>query len=95
MAKENRFRAGVEGIEAAYIVNEKGQTRSIREIANNLIEFCQPKAIECGESDGLEIVKNMLNSNSLAEHQLNAYHQDYSARSVVKALQSMLIEKLP
>ena len=75
MAKQNRFSAGVQGLEAPYIVNEEGQTCSIREMANNLIEFCQSTAIECGESDGLEIVKRMLNSSSSAENQLIASHQ--------------------
>ena len=90
--KQNRYRAGVHGLEAPYIIDENGQTCSVREIAGNLIEFCTSTAIECGEFDALGIARNLLVSGPPYERQLKTYHQQNSVRSVVKTLQSMLID---
>ena len=90
--KENCFRAALLGLSAEYIVDEKGHHRPLRDLVADLIEFCQPAAVEFNETEGLGIASSLLNGTPGYERQLRAYRKKNSARSAVKALMDGLVE---
>lgn len=90
--RENRFRAALLGLNAKYIVDEKGHHRPLRDLVADLIEFCRPTAADFDETDGLRIAEQLLSGIPGYERQLRAYKESNSARSVVKVLQDALVD---
>ncbi len=89
---ENRYRASKHGLDADFIVEGDGNCRPLRDVVSDLIEFCAPIALEYGESDGLDIARDLLIGIPAYKRQLDVYHASNSARSVAKALQQSLID---
>ena len=89
--KQNRFRAGLRGLDAEYIVGTNGCHRPLRDVICDLIEFCQPIAAEINETQGLRIARELLDGRPGYQQQLDAYSSNHSARSVVKVLQQSLV----
>ncbi len=88
---QNRFRAGLRGLDAEYVVNKNGVHRPLRDVIHDLFEFCQPIAADIDETGGLQIARDLLDSPPGYQRQLDAYESDHSARSVVKVLQQSLV----
>jgi len=90
--KENRFRAGLLGLDADFIIDESGHHRPLRALIEDLLDFCEPVATELAESRGLEIAKGLLDGTPSYERQVQVYKKNNSARSTVKYLQEALID---
>lgn len=90
--KENRYRAGMLGLDAKYIVDATGRHRPLRDLVTDLIEFCRPTANDIGESAGLRITEDLLNGTPGYERQLHEYRKNNSARSAVKLLETSLLD---
>ena len=88
---QNRFRAGLRGLDAEYVVNKNGDHRPLIDVIHDLIEFCQPIAADIDETRGLQIARDLLDGPPGYQRQLDAYSSDDSARSVVKALQRSVV----
>lgn len=91
MEKQNRFRAGLRGLDAEYIINTNGDHRPIRDVIHDLIDFCTPIASEIDETQGMQITRDLLNGPAGYTRQLDAYASGNSARSVVEMLRQSLI----
>ncbi len=91
--KQNRYRAGLCGLEAEYIVDERGRHRSLRGLVADLLDFCRPIAVRFGELQGLVKARNMLGGHAGYEEQRRVYGQTNSARAVVKMLQQSLLDR--
>jgi carboxylate-amine ligase len=92
MEQQNRFRAGLRGLDAEYVIDKNGNHRPLRDVIRDLIEFCRPIATDIDETLGLQIARDLLNGPPGYQRQLDAYRSDYSARSVVKMLQRSLVD---
>jgi len=90
--KENCYRAAHLGLEADYIVDEKGNHRPLRDLVAELIEFCRPVAAGIDEAAGLKLAENLLTGIPGYKRQLRVYKEGNSARAVVKALQCALVD---
>ena len=88
---QNRFRAGLRGLDAEYIVDKNGDHRPLRDVIHDLFEFCQPIVADIDETRGLQIARDLLDSPPGYQRQLDTYSSDHSARSVVKVLQQSLV----
>lgn len=91
MEQQNRFRAGLRGLDAEYVIDKNGDHRPLRDVIRDLIEFCRPIATDIDETQGLQIARELLNGPPGYQRQLDAYRSDFSARSVVKILQQSLV----
>jgi carboxylate-amine ligase len=91
---QNRFRAGLSGLEAEYIVDSEGNHRPIRDLIADLLAFCEPVAEKCGEQEGLAIARELIIGKPGYECQTDVYRHAKSARSVVEMLQDSLLEEL-
>ena len=89
--KQNRFRAGQLGMDAEYIINARGDHRPMREVVDDLFEFCLPVASKIGESTGMQIARRMLDEPPAYQLQLDAYETEHSMRAVVHRLQNALL----
>lgn len=89
---QNRYHAGLLGLDARYIIDDTGRHRPLRDIASELIEICEPTAADIHESTGLRITRGLLTGVAACQRQVRAYRQNNSARSVVKLLQDELVE---
>jgi carboxylate-amine ligase len=89
--KQNRFRAAQLGMDAEYIVNERGDHRPMRDFVDDLFEFCSPVASKIGESSGIQIARRMLDEPPAYQRQLDAYEAGYSTRAVVEQLMNTLL----
>jgi carboxylate-amine ligase len=88
---QNRFRAGMLGVDAEYIVDAEGAHRPLRGLIFDLLDFCAPVAPRIGEADGLKIAVEMLHGEPGYERQTKVYKKNRSARSVVEMLQQSLL----
>ena len=88
--KENRFRASLRGLDAEYIVSPDGSFRWMRDVFEDLLDFCDPIAAEVGETEGLQIARDLLQDKPGYIRQVEAYERDNSARSIVQMLQQLL-----
>ena len=88
--KQNCFRASLKGLDAEYIVDERGAHRPLLDVTRDLIDFCESVAPDIGESKGLEIARSLLADTPGYQAQINAYRTANSARSVVEMLQQTL-----
>lgn len=88
---QNRFRAGLRGLDAEYIVDPRGHHRPLREVIADLLEFCEPLAAGIGETQGLESARAVLEGGAGYERQREAYRKVNSARAVVEMLQQSLL----
>jgi carboxylate-amine ligase len=89
--KQNRFRAGQLGLDAEYIIDERGNHRPMRDVLRDLFDFCRPIAGEVGEAEGLRIAEALLDETPGYQRQLDTYSEGNSARTVVEMLQQELI----
>jgi carboxylate-amine ligase len=90
--KQNRFRAGLLGIEAEYIVDAHGNHRPMREILTALLHLCRPVAKSFGEHAGLGIAEQLLQQRPAFQLQRDVYNANSSARAVVNSLQRRLLD---
>jgi len=91
MEQQNRFRAGLCGLDAEYIINTNGDHRPIKNVIHDLIDFCMPIATEIDETQGMQIARELLNGPAGYRRQLDAYANGNSARSVVEMLRQSLV----
>jgi gamma-glutamyl:cysteine ligase YbdK (ATP-grasp superfamily) len=91
MEHQNRFRAALRGLDAEYIVDETGNHRPVKDVISDLIEFSSPIAAEIGETQGMKIVRELLNGAPGYRRQLDAYAEGDTARSVVRMLQTSML----
>ena len=89
--KQNRYRAAQLGMEAEYIINTQGDHRPMRQLLEDLFEFCLPVATQIGESTGMQIARRMLDETPAYQLQIDAYEAEHSARAVVHHLQNALL----
>jgi len=90
MEQQNRFRAGLRGLDAEYIINTDGDHRPIRDVICDLMDFCTPIESEIDEVQGMQIARDLLNRPAGYTRQLGAYAKGNSARSVVEMLRNSL-----
>lgn len=89
--KQNRFRAGLRGLDAEYIVDPAGNHRPVRDVLHDLFEFCGPLAADIGELQGLRIASELMDESPGYERQREIYRKANSARAVVEMLQRSLL----
>ncbi len=88
---ENRYRAAHLGLEAQFILGTDGQTRPLRDLAADLIDFCRPTAEQHGDTKGLELAAAMLDSTPDYERQQKIYEKTSLASAIVADLQGVLL----
>lgn len=90
--KENCYRASHHGLNAMFIHDEQGNSRPLRGLIEDLIDFCQPTAVVIGEGRNLERCRKILIDGPGYVHQLKVYAASHSARTVVESLRDQLLE---
>lgn len=90
--KQNCFRASLIGLDAEYIVDDRGTHRPLKDITRELVDFCESAAPSIGESKGLEIARSLLTDTPGYQAQLDAYRESNSTRTVVEMLQQTLTQ---
>lgn len=88
--RENHYRAGRNGLDADYIYSEEGRRRPIRDLIDDLIGLCEPVAREIGESEGLELTKQMLGGRTGYAAQLATFAATESTQAVTTDLAERL-----
>ena len=88
---QNRFKAALRGLGAEFIVDENGLHRPLKDVIGELIDFCLPVAAEIDETQGMQIVQELLNLPPGYRRQLDAYADGNTARSVAALLQESII----
>jgi gamma-glutamyl:cysteine ligase YbdK (ATP-grasp superfamily) len=88
---QNRFKAALRGLGAEFIVDKEGLHRPVRDVIGELIDFCLPVAAEIDETQGMQIVQELLNLPPGYRRQLDAYADGNTARSVAAMLQESII----
>jgi carboxylate-amine ligase len=92
MEQQNRFSAGLRGLDAEYVIDKQGSHRPVRDVIRDLIDFCLPIAIDINETRGLQIARELLHDPPGYRRQLDAYASVKSARSVVRMLEQSLVD---
>jgi carboxylate-amine ligase len=92
VVKENCYRASHHGFDSMFIYDEQGNNRPLRGLIEELISFCQPTAVEIGETRNLARCKKILVDGPGYMHQLVVYALNHSARAVVESLRDQLHE---
>lgn len=90
--KQNCYRASLLGLDAEYIVNERGTHRPLLDVVTDLLDFCAPTAAEIDESHGLQLTRSLLAGRPGYKAQVDAYRNANSARSIVEMLQYSLVD---
>jgi carboxylate-amine ligase len=92
--KENCYRASHHGLNGTFIYDEQGNYRPLRGLIEDLIDFCQPTAVEISEGKNLALCRRILDDGPGYLHQLDVYASSHSARAVVESLRNQLQESL-
>lgn len=92
IVKENCFRASHHGLNGTFIFDEEGNSRPLRGLIEDLINFCQTTALEIGESKNIALCRKILIDGPGYIHQLDVYARSRSARAVVESLRDRLQE---
>ena len=58
--KQNCYRASLLGLDAEYIINERGTCRPLFDVIAELLDFCESVAMRINESHGLQITRSLL-----------------------------------
>ncbi len=87
---QNRYKAGMRGLDAEYVMDDSGHHRPLRELAADLLAFCRPIATDIDETHGLDVAAELLQEAPPCQTQIDAFEANHSMRSVVKALQRSL-----
>lgn len=90
--KQNCYRASLLGLDAEYIINERGTHRPLFDVVTELLDFCEAVAPRINESHGLQITRSLLAARPGYEAQVDAYRKAHSARSIVEMLQHSLVD---
>ena len=88
--KENYFRASRLGLEANYILDEKGHSLPIKTVIMDILDALQPTANELSEADHLTWIKEHLDTDPGYARQRRVLETTGSAREVVQALAQAL-----
>ena len=88
---ENRYRAAHRGMEAEFVLGTDGRTRTIRGLAEDLIDFCRTTATEHGDQTGLELAASMLDQVTDYDRQRRIYEKTMLASTIVADLQGALL----
>ncbi len=91
--KENCYRASHCGLNAEIIYNEKGESRPLRGLIEELINFCEPVAHDIGESKNLELTRQILTDEPGYSRQLETYAESCSMHAVAENLKSRLLRE--
>ncbi len=89
---QNCYRASVLGLDAEFIVDERGSHRPLRDVIRELFDFCGSVAGQIDEEHGLQMARTMFDGKLGYEAQIDAYEKQNSVRSVVEMLQRALLE---
>ena len=89
--KENCYRASHCSLKAEFIYNEKGECRPLRGLVEDLINFCKPVAHDLGETDNLELARQILIDEPGYSRQLKTYAKCRSVHAVAEDLRSQLL----
>lgn len=84
--RENYFRASHLGLEACYIEDDQGHSRSFRDIIEDILETLAPTAEQLGEIEHLKFLERRLKSGSSYIRQHRVFQQTGSQKKVVAAL---------
>jgi len=93
MDEDNCYRASRYGMDMAFIVDESGQTRPVREVLENLLEILGPVSAELGESADLARAGKLLDAPGSAQ-QRAVLMETGSAEMVVRSLANSLDEEI-
>ncbi len=88
--KENSFRASHEGLEAAFVFDASGRTKSLRELGEDIFALCADKAEELGETEDLARARAIFEEGSSGSRQLEVYERTGSTRAVTGTLANAL-----
>jgi carboxylate-amine ligase len=91
--KENCYRASHNGLKAEFIYNEQGGHRPLRGLIEDLIDFCEVVAQDIGESEHLELSRQILVDEPGYAHQLETYAGSHSTRVVARNLRDQLLNE--
>lgn len=89
--KENCYRASRQGLDASFIYNENGAHRPLLGLVEDLIDFCEPVAIDIGEAPNLALARQILVDRPGYSHQLDDYKDNHSTRAVTEKLEARLL----
>jgi len=88
--KQNCYRASLIGLDAEFIINERGTHRPLLGVVTDLLDFGASVAETIDEVDGLQITRSLLSGKPGYEQQTDTYRKANSARSVVEMLRRSL-----
>jgi len=91
--KENYFRASQQGIDAIYIEDEAGHTRSLTAIGRDILGALKPTAADLGETKHLQFLEQRLAGEVSYLRQRRVWAQTGSLPAVVAALVEELQER--
>ncbi len=86
MIRENKWRASRWGLEAAYVLNEKGMTRPLRKEVEQLLSDVEPYARALNCSDDLKPLHHILEHGGSYLRQRKIYEREKSLRAVADSL---------
>jgi carboxylate-amine ligase len=84
--RENKWRAARYGLEAELVVNEAGQTRSVRSIWSGILHLLEPHAERLGCSRHLLRIAHILEAGASYQRQRSLFQARGSLRRVVESL---------
>jgi carboxylate-amine ligase len=84
--KENYFRASQWGIDAHYIEDDQGNSRSIRNIVEDILETIAIIADKLGETEYLNLLEKRLDTGSSYIRQRRVWQETSSLKAVVASL---------
>ena len=87
---ENRYRAAHLGMDAEFILSPDGRSRSLRDLAGDLIDLCRTAAERHGEAEGLDVAAAILRAPTDYERQRDIYERTSLASAIVDDLQQTL-----
>lgn len=88
--RENRYRAAHNGLDAEFILNADGDSRPLRDLAADLIDYCRNTAERYGDAGGLALAANLLAEKTDYQRQRDSYEKSNLVRGVVEDLQQAL-----
>jgi carboxylate-amine ligase len=86
----NRYQASRLGLDANYIVDERGRLRPLQELARDLLALAKPVAERIGETQGITVLEAFLAEGAGYERQQRTFDETASFSKVTQSLADFL-----
>jgi glutamate---cysteine ligase / carboxylate-amine ligase len=93
MEKMNHFRSSHEGLEAHYIINDKGHSKPIKRVLLDLLSALAPTASQLGATPYLECLEKHLEKTPSYLRQKEVFQRTGSLKGVVASLAQELVQE--